>query len=201
MFFVHTYPHLFYLAAFAAMFIEGDLALLLFGVLAKGHYARFSFLFVVACLATLVHDYLFWKIGSRLAKYNKHKYLYFDLGKFTRSMERFKPYTGPIVFLSKFIWNFNRIILVSVGYLGIPYRKIFKFSLGAAVVWPLAYMSIGYVFADKIDIFRQRIETAAIALAVVIGLVVLFELYVRKFVMRAFFSNGDGDVGTDKKEE
>jgi len=113
-------------------------------------------------------------------------------------MGRFTSYAGPIIFLSKFIWNFNRFILVSAGYLKIPYRKVFWFSLGAAFAWPLAYMSVGYVFADQLDIFKQRIETVAVAIAGIIVLVVLFEIYIRKFIVRTFFSNGSG-TSTEKE--
>lgn len=189
LFFIDHYPHFFYLAAFVAMFIEGDFALLLFGGLAKGGFARFSILFLVACAATLIHDYIFWRIGTHLARFNKKKYLCFDLEKLTVSMERFRTYVIPIVFFSKFIWNFNRIILVSTGYLKIPYKKIFLSSFGSACVWPLAYMSIGYVFADQLDIFRQRIETVILAITGVILFIIVFELYIRKFIMKLFFNN------------
>jgi membrane protein DedA with SNARE-associated domain len=183
------HPLLIYGLAFIGMYVEGDIMLLLLGALSRGRYVSFFGMFVVAFIATIVHDIIFWKIGERLGRLKRKKYLYFNLEKITQYMERMRKWAGLYVVFSKFAWNFNRVVLVGLGYIGIPLRRVVKFSLISAIMWPLLYMSIGFVFADQTELFKQRIEVVGLIIAGIIVLIILFELYIRKMVMKVFFSN------------
>ncbi|MCL5011905.1 MAG: hypothetical protein M1320_00565 [Patescibacteria group bacterium] len=188
--FSQAHPLLIYGAAFLMMFIEGDISLLVFGALVRGHLIGFSQAFLVAFVATLIHDALFWRLGEWLGRRQKKKYLYFNLDTFVGFMERYRSFVGIFIVLSKFAWNFNRIVLVSVGYIKIPLKRVMKYSFITALLWPSLYMTIGYIFADQLDIFRQRIEIVALAVVGIIVLLMLFERFIRKIVDKAF-TNGD----------
>jgi membrane protein DedA with SNARE-associated domain len=193
--FSSAYPILFYFIVFAGMFIEGDFMLLLLGALSRGGYVHFMEVLPVAIAAALVHDMLFWWIGSRLARLQKKKYLFFDLESMTRFMERIKPAAGLFIVLSKFAWNFNRIILVSMGYVKVPFKKLIKYSSFTAVIWPVLYMSVGYVFADQTDIFKQRIEVVGALMVGILALVALFENSIRKGFTRIMKNGSDHAEG------
>lgn len=177
------------------MFLEGDISLLLFGALSRGRYLSFSTLFFVAFVATLIHDMIFWRLGEWLAKREKKKYFYFDLDKFAGFMERYRPFAGLVIVFSKFAWNFNRIILISTGYVKIPLKKVMKYSFLTALLWPSLYMSIGYMFADQTDIFKQRLEVIALGVAGILILLMVFERYIRKIVDKIFFAKTNGVNG------
>jgi len=176
------------------MFIEGDISLLVFGVLARGRLIGFSQAFLVAFVATIIHDILFWKLGGWLAKREKKKYFYFDLDKFVGFMERYRQFTGVFIILSKFAWNFNRIILISLGYIKTPFRKILRYSAITALLWPSLYMTIGYIFADQLDIFKQRLEIVALGIVGVLVFIMVFERYIRKLVDKILSTKIDGEI-------
>jgi membrane protein DedA with SNARE-associated domain len=199
--FAETHPFLIYALAFVMMFIEGDISLLLFGALGKEKVIGFSQVFMVAFVATIIHDLLFWKLGGWLARREKKKYLRFDLDKFVGFMDRYKQFTGMFIILSKFAWNFNRIILVSVGYIKIPFRKVLKFSAITALLWPSLYMTVGYIFADQTDLFKQRLEVIALIVVGIIILLMVFERYIRRFVDHILTSKMTAENDCSEKTE
>lgn len=188
------HPFLIYGLAFVGMYIEGDIMLLLLGALARGRYVSFVWMFAVAFSATILHDMLFWKIGELLGRKKKKKYLYFNLEKITEYMERVRKYAGMYVVFSKFAWNFNRVVLVSLGYIGVPLKKVMRYAVIPAIAWPLMYMSIGFVFADQTHIFRQRIEIVGLCIAALIVFLIFFESYIRKLVVKIFLKSEAGDI-------
>ncbi len=198
-----AHPYLFYLVAFVGMFIEGDIMLLILGALSKEKYVSFTGMFLVAFVATIIHDIIFWKIGRKLGKLKRRKYLYFNITNFTSFLERMSKYAGLFIIFSKFAWNFNRIVIVAFGYIALPLKKLLRYSIVSATLWPLSYMSIGYIFAEETDIFRQRIEVVGLLVLGIILLIVLFEMYIKKIVFRFFNNNkGIGDtLSGDCKEE
>ncbi|MFA7201740.1 MAG: hypothetical protein WC099_01995 [Candidatus Paceibacterota bacterium] len=190
-----------YGVTFVMMFLEGDISLLIFGALSRGRYLNFSTLFFVAFIATLVHDMIFWKIGAWLAKREKKKYFYFDLDTFVGFMERYRSFAGVVIIFSKFAWNFNRIILISAGYVKIPLKKVMRYSFVTALLWPSLYMSVGYIFADQTDIFKQRFEIIALGVAGILILLMVFERYIRKLADKIFFGKMNGLHEECKKKE
>lgn len=189
-----AHPYLFYLVAFVGMFIEGDIMLLILGALSKEKYVSFTGMFLVAFVATMVHDIIFWKIGKKLGKLKKKKYLYFDITTFTSFLQKMSKHAGLFIIFSKFAWNFNRIVIVALGYISTPLKKLVRYSLVSSMLWPLSYMSIGYIFAEETDIFRQRIEIVGLLVLGIIVLIILFEMYIKKIVFKFFGSDkGIGD--------
>ncbi len=184
-----AHPLLIYGVAFIGMYIEGDFMLLLLGALARGRYVSYAGMLAVAFVATIIHDIIFWKIGERLSRMKKKKYLYFDLTKLAGFLERMKRWSGAYIIFSKFAWNFNRFILVGLGYVGVPLKKVLKYSPIAAILWPILYMSLGFVFADQTDIFKQRIGTVGLFVGGMIAFVIVFEIFIRKVVMKVFFND------------
>ncbi len=187
--FIHNHESLVYLAVLVAIIIEGDISLLIFGALSKERVLNFSYVIPIAIIGALIHDFIFWKIGMRLKKIGKKKYMFVDFGKMDGFLERMRPAIGIYIVLSKFVWNFNRVILVSSGYLGLQAKKLFKLSLLSGFLWSLIFMSIGYVFADQTDIFKHRIETAGLFIGLAIVIMIVFENYLRKILKRYVFGN------------
>ena len=196
--FSQNHELLIYGVAFLMMFLEGDVSLLLFGALSRGRYLSFSTLFFIAFVATLIHDMIFWRLGEWLMRRERKRYFYFDLDKFAGFMERYRPFAGLIIIFSKFAWNFNRIILISTGYVKIPLKKVMKYSLVTALLWPSLYMGIGYIFADETDIFKQRLEVVALGIAGVFIVLMIFERYIRKLVDKMFSAKLNGTNGDCK---
>ncbi len=193
-----------YLIVFVAIFIEGDVSLLLFGALSKERVLDFFSVVPIAILAAVFHDIIFWRIGVRFSRTKKRKYLFFDFDKASELLKRIKPTIGIYVLLSKFAWNFSRIIIISSGYVGMRFKRFLKYSATSALLWTITYMSIGYVFADQTDIFRQKLVVAGALVAGIVVLMALFEIYIKKVLKKYFFenhTNNQSDSPTDQSLE
>ncbi|KKS82526.1 MAG: Dolichyl-phosphate-mannose-protein mannosyltransferase [Candidatus Wolfebacteria bacterium GW2011_GWC1_43_10] len=188
--FADNYPHLIYLAMFLAVIIEGDISLLLLGALSRERYVQFWEVYVIAMLAAIIHDFIFWKIGGRLSVFNKKKYLFFNFEKVTLFLDKLRPMVGLFILLSKFAWNLNRVVLVSAGYIGTEFKKFVKYSIPVALVWPLVFLSVGYVFADQTKIFEQKIGVVGLLIAAILIVVAASQLWLKKIFQKYFGMNG-----------
>jgi len=190
--FINNYPSLVFLIIFFAVVAEGDVSLLLFGALGKEKILQFWQVYVIAIFATMLHDVIFWSMGRWLSKTQKKKYLFFNLEKVSMFLEKMKSMAGIYIFTSKFAWNFNRVVLVACGYVGIEFKKFIKVSIPVAFVWPLVLLSLGYVFADQTDIFKQRLEYAGLFVAGFFVFFALFEIYLKKYILKLFIKTPEG---------
>jgi len=188
--FIAQYPFIVYPLISVGAIIEMDFTLLTSGVLAHEGYLAFGAVFLSGALGSVIHDFLFWALGKRLANTQRKRFWFFDLEKMERFLQNLRPATGPFVFFSKFIWNFNRLVLVSVGYMKVRWRDVAIHSILASFSWSLVLVSLGYVFADKTALLRQRIEHASLIVVGVIVVIVIFQSYTRK-ILKKYFLNGE----------
>lgn len=184
---ISSYYSFAYIIVFFATIIEGDITLLVVGALTKGGYLSFLKVFLIGCVASVIHDIIFWSIGVRLSRLKKKTYLFFNLEKINGAFDRIKPVMGIFIIFSKFAWNFNRVVLVLGGYVGIPFFRFIRLSIPAAFLWTFSYLSLGYVFADQTNLFKQKIEYIGLLIAAIIFIIVLFELYLKKIIQRYFY--------------
>lgn len=184
--FINNYPSLIFFIVFLAVVAEGDVSLLLFGALGKEKILKFWQVYVIAIFAAMLHDVIFWSIGRWLSKTQRKQYLFFNLEKVSVFLEKIRPMAGMYIFTSKFAWNFNRVVLVACGYIGIEFKKFIKFSIPVAFVWPLVFLSLGYVFADQTDIFKQKLEYAGLFIIGFLAFFTLFEIYLKKYILKLF---------------
>lgn len=165
-----------------AILIEGEVVLVLAGVLShKGYLDIFDVIFF-AFAAAVIHDLIYWSIGKKLSASGKKRFLFINLEKVKRFLEKAKINNGLYVFISKFVWNLNRIALIANGYLKMPVKELLRYSIPACLIWSITFVSIGYVFAFETDILKKDLKTAAILLASFIVAIVILENLFRKIV-------------------
>jgi membrane protein DedA with SNARE-associated domain len=199
--FIQHYESLVYLIVFLAIIAEGDISLLLFGVLSRERVLSFFKILPIIIIAAIVHDIIFWSIGSKISRMKKKRYLFINFEKMGDFLDKIKPSIGIYVLLSKFAWNFNRIVIISSGYIRMPLKKFVKYSALSACLWSVTYMSLGYVFADQTDIFRQKLEVAGALVIGVIVLMALFEIYIKKILKKYFFGDNGFAASVQQKDK
>lgn len=179
--FSETHRILAYLIIFIGILIEGEIVLLLAGVLSRNGQLDFFDVIFFAFIAAVIHDLIYWGIGRKIAARFKGsappqgKFLFFKFEKIIGFLESFKRGNGLYIFISKFAWNLNRVVLVASGYLKIPFKKLLSYSVPASLIWSITFVSLGYVFAHKTNILHQDIKTAAIFISVFILVIIIFE--------------------------
>lgn len=189
--FVERYESLVYVIIFFAVLIEGDISLLVFGALSRSRAVHFSQALPIAIAAAIIHDVLFWRLGGYLSRMKRKKFLFLNFEKMGTFLDQVKSNIGLYILLSKFAWNFNRVVLVSSGYIGTQFDKLIRYSLISACLWVTSFMSLGYVFADQTRIFRQRIEVSGLLMMGIVIAIILFEIYLKKTLKRIFFSSSN----------
>ena len=182
--FSETHRFISYVIIFLAVLIEGEVILLLAGVLSRNGYLDILDVIIVAFAASIVHDLIYWSIGWKLAESKRKKFLFIHLEKAGAFLEKLKINDGLYVFISKFAWSFNKLVLVASGYVKIPLKELLRYSWLAGLIWSITFVSLGYVFAYKTNVLRQDLKTAAFLIIGFIVVIVIFESIVRRMIKR-----------------
>lgn len=172
-----------YLLIFLGMFIEGEFILLLAGILIRSGHIDFFDTLVISFVAVIIHDSIFWLIGQKLAQAGKKKFLFFDLEKIVSFIQANKNMgSGTWLFFSKFAWNLNRLILISSGCLKTTYKQLMRYSVPAALLWSFTFISLGYFFADQLEILKKDVKMALIFFTLFLATLIILEKWLQKKV-------------------
>ncbi len=180
--FSETHRIISYLIIALAILIEGEVVLILAGILShKGYLDIFNvILFVFA--AAIIHDLIYWSIGKKLSASGKKRFLFINLEKIKEFLEKTKINNGFYIFISKFAWNLNRVVLIINGYLKTPVKELLRYSVPASLIWSIVFVSIGYIFALETDFLKKDLKTAAFLLMGFIIIIVVLENLLRKII-------------------
>lgn len=182
--FFESFHYLSYIIIFVAILVEGEISLLLAGILTHGGYFNLYAILIVSFIATTLHDTIYWFIGKWLLKSRKKKFFFINLEKTNVFLERVKINGGLYIFISKFAYGFNRIILSVSGYIGFPFKKLLRYSLPADFIWTIGLILMGYMFADKTEIIKKDIKIAALFITVLIIATILFEMFIQRIIKK-----------------
>lgn len=163
-----------YLLIFFGMFIEGEVVLIVAGVLIRAGNIDFFDTLVVAFFGTIAHDIAYWQIGRWFFASQKDKFFFINVGKLGPFLTKLHK-SDTYIFTSKFTWAFNRLILIASGYRNTSLRDLLKFAVPAAAIWSITLVSLGYIFAHKTDIIKKDIFTIIISITVFVAALYLLE--------------------------
>lgn len=156
--------------------------MILAGVLSHKGYLDIFDVIMIASVAAILHDLLYWSIGGKLSKTSREKIWCFNLEKIKAFLGRLRVSNGLYIFISKFAWNLNRVVLVTSGYLKMPVKELLRYSVPASLVWSITLVSLGYVFAFETDILKKDFKTASLILVGFIVIIVVLENLLRKML-------------------
>jgi len=173
-----------YLIIFFSIFIEGEVVLLLAGVLSHKGYLDIFDVIMIAFVGAVFHDLCYWLIGKNLISKNKKKFLFINLEKLTSLLTRLGNNLGLYIFISKFAWGLNRLVLIASGCLKFSLNELLRYSLPASLVWSTTFVSIGYIFAFELNIIKKDLFTAGLFITGFIILIIILENILRKIIER-----------------
>ena len=174
-----------YLIIFLVVFIEGEVILLLAGILARHGYLGLFTVFSIAFAASILHDLLYWSIGRRLAARKRpDNFLFFNLDKAKNLLASFGERNGFYIFISKFSWGLTRLVLVASGYMKMPIRNVWKYTIPAGFIWTISLISLGYAFASETNLLRKDIKTATLLVTAFVLAILALEYIIRKSIKR-----------------
>lgn len=176
--FLQLYHFLAYPIVAIGMFVEGTLTLLLFGALSHSNSINLLIVFLAAIFGETLHDMIFWWIGNKIRK-KREKYNIKKFKKITKFLEKSHSFFSIYIFISKFIWNLNRITIVSAGYSGMKFKKFIKISFISILLWVTFLLSIGYVFADQTQIMKQKLWVGGVYLFILFVFIIIIQVLFR----------------------
>ncbi len=181
-----------YAIVFIGMFIEGEAFLILSGILVRGDVIDYGDTLVIAFIAVVLSDTAYWFLGTRLGMMKRKKVWFIDMEKAGRLFQKLKKRKGLYIFMSKFAWGMNRLVLISSGYVKTPLKKLVKYSIPAAFIWTLTFVSIGYIFAERVGVWKKDLRMVIMTAAALFAIMVYIEHQVGRSIKEdAQIPNGD----------
>jgi membrane protein DedA with SNARE-associated domain len=161
-------------AIFLLTMVEGDITLLLAGVLAHGQaFGDYSFLQVlgVGTLAGVASDNLAYALG-RAGRSSVKKYRFYCAAR--PRLERLTRKFGPLsIFVSKFTYGLRWGSCAFYGVAKMPYPRFLVLSCASCFMWVGVLSGVGFVFHSAIYNLIGDIHSFPVILLVVLAVGVL----------------------------
>jgi membrane protein DedA with SNARE-associated domain len=143
-------------AVFFGVMIEGDLTLLLAGVLA--HYGLFSFseALLTGTLGGFVGDMISYLIGYRGKEWIKNSHFYQRAQpQLERLCARFGIYS---IFLVKYVYGLRTASAVFWGFAHMRIRRFGPLTIASCALWSLVLVGSGYFFSGAIGVIIGEVQ-------------------------------------------
>ncbi|MBI5798469.1 MAG: VTT domain-containing protein [Candidatus Yonathbacteria bacterium] len=180
---VQDYRILGYVILFIAMVLEGEVFLIVAGMLASLKAFDVGDVIWISLVGVVLGNIMWYSLGAKLKDAKLTRRI---LNKAEKIMIYFLPEfrENPFksIFFSKFIYGANRATVIMSGVLHIPFKLFLKAEFYASIVWVALYFEIGYLFgAAAVGATRKVGHLALMALLFVIVFVVVQKLITRQY--------------------
>ena len=172
-------------AVFALCTVEGDITLLLSGVMAHSNFfGSYSFfkVFLAGMLGGVVGDNIAYFIGRMCRKTIKN-YRFYEMARprIERLIDKFGSFA---IVISKYIYGIRAAICVFYGIGRMPYARFLFLDTLSCAVWALVLAGVGYFFSGAITNIIGDFKQIGIALF----FIVLFGIIIFYVVERYYLS-------------
>lgn len=173
--FVQDHRFLGYTILFFAMVVEGEVFLIVAGMLARLRALDFGDVLWISFSGVMLGDVLWYALGLLSARTK-------GLSFFTRLAEksvltflpRFRDRPFSSIFLSKFIYGANHATLMLSGILRVKFPLFIKAELIASFVWVAIFSVVGFMFGHAaLAVTHKASRFALITLFFVVGFILL----------------------------
>jgi len=165
-----------YFILFFAMLLEGEVILILAGMLSQLGAFDVGDVLWVAITGVLLGDALWYYIGSKLKDKGYTKKL---IGHAERSVSfllpNFKEKPFKSIFISKFIYGANHATLVVSGALKVPFVLFAKAEFFASIVWVVVFLTAGHFFGLAAIWVTHKATRFALIVALFVVAFILFQ--------------------------
>ncbi len=154
---LYQYKDYFYLIIFCWCILEGELALILAGILAHKGDVNLYLIIFVAGLGGFVGDQIYFYIGRYNKKYIQKK-LRSQRRKFAIAHLLLEKYGWPVIFVQRYLYGFRTIIPMSIGITRYSSAKFAFINLISAWIWAGITIILAWYFGEAIWEFIHLIE-------------------------------------------
>lgn len=183
--FIGEHRYLGYLVLFLGMIAEGEIVLMIGGILAHLNALSLESVFIISFLGALANDIIWYNIGAYLKNNHGQRRLLLraerKVKKLLPSAEKNPAYA---IFISKFIAGLNHPTLIILGFLKINFKYFMKLQIFASLVWTLIFISLGFAFGHTAISVSRKIHGFIISAIVLMAAVMLLERGIRYVIRR-----------------
>ena len=156
-----------YIILFVWCIMEGEMALIMAGILSHQTHMHIAPAIFVAGLGGFVGDQIYFYLGRYNKKYIAKK-LHTQRRKFAIAHIMLKKYGWPIIFIQRYMYGFRVIIPMTIGLTGYSAKKYAFINLISAWCWAAITIIPAWVLGEHIlDILHKAKEHWYVAVPVV----------------------------------
>ncbi len=171
-----------YLVIFLGTFIEGEVVLIAGGFLVYEGHLDFTVLVLLATLAAIVGDNIFYWLGRSQRVGTRHPWAarllnFIGEHRLFKGEEFVRRHGGKSVFFIRFFYGLRYAGAMTAGLLGMEIGRFFFFNLIGSFIWAMIIGALGYVFGQSLEAIAKEVKLAEIGfLLVVAGLLAIYIL-------------------------
>ena len=169
-------------AIFFLTMAEGDITLLLAGVLAHGQsFGEYSFglVLLVGTLGGVVSDNVAYFLG-RGARSGVSDYRFYRAAK--PRLQRLTKTFGPLsIFISKYTYGLRWAACAFYGVAHMPYTRFLVLSFASCFLWVLTLAGVGYFFHSAVYNLLGDFHRLGVGLLVIVGVFVVAVYLAERF--------------------
>ena len=138
-----------YIVLFFWSILEGELGLIMAGILSHTGHMNVGLSIFVAGLGGFAGDQIYFYIG-RYAKGYIHKKMHKHRRKFAIAHLLLKKYGWPIIFIQRYLYGLRTVIPMSIGLTRYSAAKFALINLLSAWVWAAITIILAYIFGEEL---------------------------------------------------
>lgn len=162
-----------YIVLFIGVLLEGETILVIAGALAHMGTLSLPEVMLTAWLGSVLNDqglfFLGHRYGARLLERWPHLAAKVERGR--RFIERFGD---AVVMIFRFAYGTRTITPILLGINGYPWKRFAFLNIPAALVWAIAFATLGYALGASLKLLLARIRSAEILILFALLLIGVF---------------------------
>jgi membrane protein DedA with SNARE-associated domain len=159
-------------SAFVGLFVPGESAQLLAGVLAEQGTLSLWTCIGWAVVGAIVGDTLGYEVGRHFGPRLRRSWLGQKVGeeRWERAHDFVRRNGGRSIFFGRFVGVLRALVPAIAGDARMPYRQFFVWNVAGALVAAPSVIALGYAAGSSYHVVEQRLGQATyVVLALVIG--------------------------------
>lgn len=176
--FVEVHRYTAYFILFIAMVLEGEVFLIIAGMLANLEALDVGDVFWISLLGVVLGNVLWYYLGSVLkGKSFARQVIVWAEKAIAYFLPRFRERPFKSIFFSKFIYGTNRATVIMSGVLKVNFALFLRAEFLASILWVVLYLTIGYFFGyAAIHVTRNVSRFALLIIVFVVAFMLLQKL-------------------------
>jgi membrane protein DedA with SNARE-associated domain/membrane-associated phospholipid phosphatase len=162
-------------SAFVGLFIPGEAAMLLGGVLVFQGRVALGWMLLAGCLGAIAGDSIGFEIGRHFGSRLERTRLGRRIGqhRWDRARDYVRRRGGRAVFFGRFVGVLRALVPAVAGTAGIPYKTFLAFNVAGGVIWASGFILLGVAAGNSYRIVEAWAGRASLVLLVLVALALL----------------------------